>query len=83
MLNVVPRYAPYDDRQKEFVNDIRELIIPSFAGLGEHEAYVGGSTAQFMDFSDKLYDRFPFCRRGAVAHVHRPDDVLPVGLPAA
>ena len=60
VLNVVPRYGPYDDRQKEFVNDIRELIIPSFAGLGDHEAYVGGSTAQFMDFSDKLYDRFPF-----------------------
>ncbi len=60
VLNVVPRYGPYDDRQKEFVSDIRELIIPSFAGLGEHEAYVGGSTAQFMDFSDKLYDRFPY-----------------------
>ena len=60
MINVVPRYGPYDDRQKEFVNDIRELIVPSIAGLGEHEAYVGGSTAQFMDFSDKLYGRFPF-----------------------
>jgi uncharacterized membrane protein YdfJ with MMPL/SSD domain len=60
VLNVVPRYGPYDDRQKEFVNDIRELIIPSVPLLGEHQAYVGGSTAQFMDFSDKLYDRFPF-----------------------
>ena len=60
MINVVPRFAPYDDRQKEFVNDIRELIVPSFAGLGDHETYVGGTTAQFMDFSDKLYDRFPF-----------------------
>jgi len=60
VINVVPRYGPYDDRQKEFVNDIRELIIPSVPLLGEHEAYVGGSTAQFMDFSDKLYDRFPF-----------------------
>ena len=60
VLNVVPRYGPYDDRQKEFVNDIRELIVPSVPLLGEHEAYVGGSTAQFMDFSDKLYDRFPF-----------------------
>jgi uncharacterized membrane protein YdfJ with MMPL/SSD domain len=60
VLNVVPRYGPYDDRQKEFVQDIRELIIPSVPLLGDHEAYVGGSTAQFMDFSDKLYDRFPF-----------------------
>ena len=60
VLNVVPRYGPYDDRQEEFVNDIRELIIPSVALLGEHEAYVGGTTAQFMDFSDKLYDRFPY-----------------------
>ena len=48
------------------MNDIRKLIIPSFAGLGEHEAYVGGSTAQFMDFSDKLYDRFPYRRSAAV-----------------
>ena len=84
VLNVVPRFPPYDDRQKEFVNDIRELIVPSFAGLGEHETFVGGTTAQFMDFSDKLYDRFPYRdRRRAAAHVHRPDDVLPVGLPAA
>lgn len=60
VLNVVPRYGPYDDRQKEFVDDIRELIIPSVPLLGDHEAYVGGSTAQFMDFSDKLYDRFPY-----------------------
>jgi hypothetical protein len=60
VINVVPRFAPYDDRQKEFVNDIRKLIVPSFAGLGDHETYVGGTTAQFMDFSDKLYDRFPF-----------------------
>jgi uncharacterized membrane protein YdfJ with MMPL/SSD domain len=60
VLNVVPRFGPYDERQKEFVNDIRKLIVPSFAGLGEHETYVGGTTAQFMDFSDKLYDRFPF-----------------------
>jgi uncharacterized membrane protein YdfJ with MMPL/SSD domain len=60
VINVVPRYGPYDDRQKEFVNDIRELIIPSVPLLGEHQAYVGGSTAQFMDFSDKLYDRFPY-----------------------
>lgn len=60
VLNVVPRYGPYDDRQEEFVQDIRDLIIPSVGLLGEHEAYVGGSTAQFMDFSDKLYDRFPY-----------------------
>ncbi len=60
VINVVPRFDPYDDRQQEFVTDIRELIIPSVAGLGEAKAYVGGPTANFMDFRDDLYGKFPY-----------------------
>src|SRR6266545_765244 len=60
VLNVVPRYGPYDDRQEDFVTDIRKLIVPSIPGLSEDRAYVGGTTANFMDFRHELYGRFPY-----------------------
>ena len=60
VINVVPRYGPYDDRQQDFVTDVRNLIIPSVPGLSQDHAYVSGTTANFMDFRDKLYGRFPF-----------------------
>ena len=60
MVNVVPKYGSYDPRQEAFVSDIRNLIIPSIAGLDGAQAYVGGQTANFQDFHDKLYDRFPY-----------------------
>jgi putative drug exporter of the RND superfamily len=60
VLNVVPRFSPYDDRQQAFVEDIRDVIIPSIGAFESTTAYVGGTTASFMDFRDKLYDRFPY-----------------------
>lgn len=60
VINVVPRYGPYDDRQEAFVGAIRKLIIPSVAGLSGDQAYVGGTTANFIDFSHELYGRFPY-----------------------
>ena len=60
VINVVPKYGSYDPRQEAFVSDIRNLIIPSIAGLEGAQAYVGGQTANFQDFHNKLYDRFPY-----------------------
>lgn len=60
VINVVPRYGPYDNRQQDFVTDVRNLIIPSVPGLSQDHAYVSGTTANFMDFRDKLYGRFAF-----------------------
>jgi uncharacterized membrane protein YdfJ with MMPL/SSD domain len=60
VLNVVPRYGSYDDRQEAFVSEIRNLIIPSIPGLDQAHAYVGGTTATFMDFRHALYGRFPY-----------------------
>lgn len=60
VVNVVPKYGSYDPRQEAFVSDIRNVIIPSIAGLDDAQAYVGGQTANFQDFHAKLYDRFPW-----------------------
>ena len=60
VINVVPRFGPYDGRQEEFVNDIRELIVPNIAGVDSAQAYVGGPTASFIDFRDELYGKFPY-----------------------
>ena len=60
VINIVPRYGPYDNRQEAFVSAIRNLIIPGVAGLSGDRAYVGGTTANFMDFRHELYGRFPY-----------------------
>ena len=60
VINVVPRYGSYDKRQEAFVSDIRNVIIPSISGLDGAQAYVGGQTANFKDFHDRLYGRFPY-----------------------
>jgi uncharacterized membrane protein YdfJ with MMPL/SSD domain len=60
VINVIPRFGPYDDRQEQFVSAIRKLIIPSIPGLHNDRAYVGGTTATFMDFRHELYGRFPY-----------------------
>jgi hypothetical protein len=60
VVNVVPRFGPYDKRQEQFVSSIRNLIIPSIPGLRNDQVYVGGTTATFMDFRHELYGKFPY-----------------------
>lgn len=60
VINVVPKYGPYDARQQAFVAAIRNLIVPSISGLRGDRAYVGGTTANFMDFRHDLYGKFPY-----------------------
>jgi uncharacterized membrane protein YdfJ with MMPL/SSD domain len=60
VINVVPKYGPYDQRQEDFVKAIRDLIVPSVDNLAGDRAYVGGTTANFMDFRHELYGKFPY-----------------------
>jgi len=60
VVNVIPRYRPYDSRTEALVTAIKRLIIPSVSGLSDDRAYVGGVTANFQDFHNKLYGRFPY-----------------------
>lgn len=60
VLNIVTKYGPYDPRQERFVSDLRDIILPGVIGNGDYQAYVGGQTANFMDFRDKLYGQFPY-----------------------
>ncbi len=59
VLNVTSPYDPYDDRHEDFVREIRSLIAPSVAGMENYEVFVGGQSANFIDFSESLYGQFP------------------------
>ena len=59
VINVTSPFDPYDDRHEDFVNEIRNLIAPSIAGMENYDVFVGGQSASFIDFSDSLYGQFP------------------------
>lgn len=60
VLNVIPRYSLYDARHEALVADLRDRIIPRASGLSGVTAYVGGQSAEFIDFRDAVYGRFPY-----------------------
>jgi uncharacterized membrane protein YdfJ with MMPL/SSD domain len=60
VVNVIPRYGPYDSRTEGLATAIKTLIVPSVRGLDGSRAYVGGITGNFQDFHDELYGRFPY-----------------------
>lgn len=59
VVTIISRYGQYDDRHQALVTDLREEIIPGIPELAGYEVFVGGDSAGFMDFRDKLYGRFP------------------------
>src|SRR5581483_1686706 len=60
VVNIVPKDGSYSARTEQLVSDIKNLIIPSIPQLRGVQADVGGQTAQFKDFHDRLYSRFPY-----------------------
>ena len=60
VVNVVPKSGSYTNQTEQLVTDIKHLVIPSIPQLNDVQVYVGGQTAQFQDFHDKLYGRFPY-----------------------
>jgi hypothetical protein len=52
--------SQYDDDHEQFIQDLRDEIVPSIPELGEYRVEVGGNSASYQDFQDALYGRFPF-----------------------
>jgi len=53
-ITLIPKTSPQDKRTSKLLEQIRQETIPeSLAGSGLY-AYVGGATAAFEDFSDKV-----------------------------
>jgi RND superfamily putative drug exporter len=66
LLAVVPRTSPQDPATEELVHLLRDDVLPrNLAGTGV-DAYVGGTTAAFVDQSDFLAGRLPLFIGGVV-----------------
>ena len=55
----IPTTAPQDKRTSDLLERLREDVIPSATAGTPLKVYVGGNTAGFEDFSDKVASRLP------------------------
>jgi putative drug exporter of the RND superfamily len=55
----IPETAPQDERTSELLGRLRGEVIPQAVEGTPLKAYVGGNTASFEDFSDKVASRLP------------------------
>jgi RND superfamily putative drug exporter len=55
----IPRTAPQDARTSDLLERLREDVIPGAVNGTPLKVYVGGNTAGFEDFSDKVASRLP------------------------
>lgn len=56
---LIPDSSPQDKATSDLLNHLREDVIPGAIGDSGLQAYVGGNTASFEDFSDKVSERLP------------------------
>jgi RND superfamily putative drug exporter len=55
----IPETAPQDARTSDLLEKLREDVIPGATDGTPLKVYVGGNTAGFEDFSDKVASRLP------------------------
>jgi RND superfamily putative drug exporter len=55
----VPTTAPQDERTSDLLERLRDDVIPNATQGTPLQVYVGGNTAGFEDFSDKVASRLP------------------------
>jgi RND superfamily putative drug exporter len=55
----VPTTAPQDERTSDLLERLRDDVIPAATAGTPLQVYVGGNTAGFEDFSDKVASRLP------------------------
>lgn len=60
VITVIPNGGSDDDSTQDLVNSFRETVIPNTLAGSTTEAYVGGPTASFIDFSDQTLSRTPY-----------------------
>jgi putative drug exporter of the RND superfamily len=59
ILRVIPTTSPQDQATSTLVDHLRDDVIPSSIRGSDLQVYVGGQTASFEDFSDKISSRLP------------------------
>lgn len=58
-ITLVPRTSPQDERTSDLLERLRGDVIPGAVAGTPLAVYVGGNTASFVDFSDKVAGRLP------------------------
>lgn len=56
---LIPETSPQDAATSDLLADLRANVIPAATADTQVEAFVGGNTASFEDFSDKVSERLP------------------------
>ncbi|HSI80964.1 MAG TPA: MMPL family transporter [Solirubrobacterales bacterium] len=56
---IQPGTSPQDEDTAELVEELRDDVIPAATEGTELDVFVGGQTAGFLDFSDKVSERLP------------------------
>ncbi|HWT94481.1 MAG TPA: MMPL family transporter [Solirubrobacteraceae bacterium] len=59
IIQAIPTTSPQDARTSELVGTLRDDVIPASTQGSDLNVYVGGQTAGFEDFSDKIAARLP------------------------
>jgi hypothetical protein len=59
LINITMEASQYEPDHEQFIQDLRDDIIPSVAELDAFDVSVGGNSASFQDFEDELYGKFP------------------------
>lgn len=58
-ISLIPDTSPQDQATSDLVNHLRDDVIPGATAGAGLQAYVGGTTATFLDFSAKVASRLP------------------------
>ncbi|HEX8206238.1 MAG TPA: MMPL family transporter [Solirubrobacteraceae bacterium] len=58
-ITAIPETSPQDERTNALLERLREDVIPGATARSDLRVYVGGPTAGFVDFSDKVASRLP------------------------
>jgi putative drug exporter of the RND superfamily len=59
IISVVPKTGPADDKTTDLVNELRDTTIPAALKGTKVIAYVGGTTAGYIDLADQISDSLP------------------------
>jgi RND superfamily putative drug exporter len=58
LVTVIPETAPQEQATRDLVHRLRQ-VVPEAVGASGAEAFVGGSTASFIDVGDRISSRIP------------------------
>ena len=59
MISLIPTTAPQDKATSDLLENLRDNVLPASTEGTELKVYVGGQTAGFEDFSDKVSKQLP------------------------